>query len=292
MANIFRRLKSKIHGVIIQTRVGIELLVLPFPGDDNLCLDGEGNFTSKTAGGGGITELTGDVTAGPGTGSQAATLSATGVVAGTYGDSTNVGQFTVDAKGRITFATTASIAGGSGITQLTGDGTAGPGSGSQALTLANTAVTPGTYGDATHVAQVTFDSKGRATLAANVAITFPARVFAIPVVIDGGGVAIAAGDLIFLEIPVACTITAVRMFADQTGSIVVDIWKDTYANFPPAVGDSITASAKPTISSGVKSQDTTLTGWTKTISAGDILAFNVDSASSVERVTVELTVTT
>ncbi len=33
----------------------------------------------------------------------------------------------------------------SGITQLTGDGTAGPGSGSQALTLANTAVTPGSY---------------------------------------------------------------------------------------------------------------------------------------------------
>lgn len=60
---------------------------------------------------------------------------------------------------------------GSGITQLTGDGTAGPGSGSQALTLANTAVTPTTYGDATHVGQFTVDSKGRLTAASAVAIT-------------------------------------------------------------------------------------------------------------------------
>jgi hypothetical protein len=58
-----------------------------------------------------------------------------------------------------------------GINQLTGDVTAGPGTGSQVATLANTAVTPGTYGDATHVARVTFDSKGRATAASDVVIT-------------------------------------------------------------------------------------------------------------------------
>ena len=81
------------------------------------------------------------------------------------------------------------------------------------------------------------------------------------------------------------------MLADQSGSIVVDIWKDTYANYPPVDGDSITASAVPTISTATKSQNTTLTGWTTAIAAGDTLRFNVDSATTVTRVTVSLKVT-
>lgn len=51
---------------------------------------------------------------------------------------------------------------------LTGDVTAS--ADSNATTLANTAVTPGTYGDASHVGQFTVDSKGRLTFAANVAM--------------------------------------------------------------------------------------------------------------------------
>lgn len=58
-----------------------------------------------------------------------------------------------------------------GITQLTGDVTAGPGSGSQVATLANTAVTPAAYGSATAVGTFTVDAKGRLTAAATVAIT-------------------------------------------------------------------------------------------------------------------------
>jgi len=109
-------------------------------------------------------------------------------------------------------------------------------------------------------------------------------------IIDGGGSAITTGQKGHLEIPFACTIQQVTMLAAQSGSIVVDIWKDTYANFPPTNADSITASAPPTISSAQKSQDSTLAGWTKSISSGDILAFNVDSCATITRVTISLKV--
>ena len=118
---------------------------------------------------------------------------------------------------------------------------------------------------------------------------------AIEFVIDGGGSAITTGVKGYLEIPYACTINRATLLADQSGSIVVDVWKTTYASFDggathPVSGDKITASAPPTISSATKAQDATLTGWTTSVSAGDILAFNVNSATTVTRITISLKV--
>lgn len=108
-------------------------------------------------------------------------------------------------------------------------------------------------------------------------------------VIDGGGSTITTGVKGDVRIPFAATIESATLLADQSGAIVVDVWKDTYANFPPVVGDKITASAPPTITaSGVKSEDTTLTGWTTAIAAGDTLRFNVNSVTSIQRVTLIL----
>lgn len=106
------------------------------------------------------------------------------------------------------------------------------------------------------------------------------------ITIDGAGSAITTGVKGYIEIPHAMTISQVTMLADQSGSAVVDIWKDTYANYPPTDADTITASAVPTISTATKSQDSTLTGWTTSVSAGDIIGFNVDSASTIERLHV------
>ena len=112
--------------------------------------------------------------------------------------------------------------------------------------------------------------------------------FTVQFIIDGGGSAITTGVKGDLYFPYACTITGVVLLADQSGSIVVDIWKDSYANYPPTVADTITASAKPTLSSATKSKDTTLTGWTTTVAADSTLRFNVDSITTCTRVVVAL----
>ena len=110
---------------------------------------------------------------------------------------------------------------------------------------------------------------------------------AINFIIDGGGNIITAlEEKGHVEVPFDCTISRVTMLANTSGSIQVDIWKDTYASFPPTDGDSITASAVPAISSDTDSQDSTLTGWTTSVSAGDVLAYYVDSVEGIHRVTV------
>jgi hypothetical protein len=108
---------------------------------------------------------------------------------------------------------------------------------------------------------------------------------------DNGGVALVSGVLGDIQVPFNCTINSVTVLADTSGSMVLDIWKDTYANFPPTVADTITASAKPTISSATKYYDATLTGWTKTISAGDIIRFKLDSISTITRIMISIGVT-
>lgn len=109
-------------------------------------------------------------------------------------------------------------------------------------------------------------------------------------VIEGAGAAIETGVKGDLVVPFACTVLDWTLLGDQAGSIVVDVWKDTLANFPPVAGGSITASAPPTLDAEESAQSATLTGWTTQIAAGEILRFNVDSADTVERVTLALKV--
>lgn len=107
---------------------------------------------------------------------------------------------------------------------------------------------------------------------------------------DESGTAIPAGVAGFLEIPFSCGIVAARMVADQSCTATVDIWMDTYANFPPTNADSITAAAPLAIVAGIKDEDTTLTGWTTAIPAGNWLGFNVDANDNAELLVVSLTV--
>ena len=106
------------------------------------------------------------------------------------------------------------------------------------------------------------------------------------------GAPVTTGIKADLFVPFSCVISQWTLLGDQVGSIVVDIWKVPYASYPPVVGNSITGSALPTISSAVKGQSNVLTGWTTAITAGDVLRFNVNSVSTFTRVGLFLDATT
>ena len=136
------------------------------------------------------TTLTGDVL-GSGVGSVAAALTTTGVSAGSYGSTAAIPVLTVDAKGRLTAASTVAAltlttatpaalgtaAVGTATTAaradhvhqtptttLTGDAT-GSGAGSVAVALATTGVAANTYGSTASIPVLTVDAKGRITAA-------------------------------------------------------------------------------------------------------------------------------
>jgi len=114
-------------------------------------------------------------------------------------------------------------------------------------------------------------------------------------VIDGAGSAITSGIKGDVSIPFNATITDWTLLADVTGYIAVDVYKDTYANFPPTAGDAITgaSSAKPILNTVNKNTNSTLSGWTTTVTAGDILRFNVDTpgATSITKATIVMKIT-
>lgn len=115
----------------------------------------------------------------------------------------------------------------------------------------------------------------------------------IQFIIDGGGSAITSGVKGDIMVPFNCTVLGWDIVADTSGTIQVDVWKDTYANFPPTVADTITGTEKPALSSAQKNQDTSLSSWTTTLNRNEWLRINVDSSpapATVTRVTIAIRV--
>jgi hypothetical protein len=116
---------------------------------------------------------------------------------------------------------------------------------------------------------------------------------AIEFLIDGSTSVITTGSKGYLTVPFNCTVTKAVLLGDIVGSIVVDVWKCTYAQFDagathPVIGDSITAGTPPTITAATKSVDAALASWVVTLLEDDILGFTVLSCTSIKRVTLSL----
>jgi hypothetical protein len=111
-------------------------------------------------------------------------------------------------------------------------------------------------------------------------------------ILANGGAVLTTGEVkrARISVPYSCMIVAWRITSldDTSGSCVLDIWKNTFANYPATNADSITASAKPTLTTDTKAESTTLTGWTVNLDAGDCLGFEVESATDVMDIKLEL----
>jgi hypothetical protein len=77
------------------------------------------------------------------------------------------------------------------------------------------------------------------------------------------------------------TITGWYIDSKVSGSIVVDVKKN---------GSTIAGTEKPTLSSATSNSDNNLTTWTTSLTGGDQICFEVDSASTLTKANVALTV--
>jgi hypothetical protein len=109
------------------------------------------------------------------------------------------------------------------------------------------------------------------------------------IVLDNGGSTLTTGVKLYIPCPHAWTITGWEIYGDAAGAIQIDIWKDTYANFPPVDADSITASDPVVVAAtNQKAQDLAPTGWTTAVAQGDALAVNIDSVTTFKWVALTI----
>ena len=105
-------------------------------------------------------------------------------------------------------------------------------------------------------------------------------------VIDSGSLPMQVGDKGKLTIDVTGVIENIRVLSDQTGDIVLDIGKTSFADYPNF--NSITASQRVQLVNTNKYFDDVLNNWTTTITAGDILRFDVISVNNIRRLIISL----
>jgi hypothetical protein len=105
--------------------------------------------------------------------------------------------------------------------------------------------------------------------------------------LDGQGSVLSTGQKGYVRVPFNGTITGWSIISDVIGSAVFDVWKSSVY---PTSANTITGSAKPTLNSSTTGQSTTLTGWTTAVLAGDIIGWNLDSASTITRAILQLTI--
>lgn len=111
---------------------------------------------------------------------------------------------------------------------------------------------------------------------------------AINLVFDGGGNVVTTGYKVDMTIPFNLAPRSYRFVGTPTGSIYVDLYRDTYTNYPSGQTGTVHGITGPYINSGVKNTDSVLSGWTGSWNAYDILRVNVKSVSTITNATLTI----
>ncbi len=108
---------------------------------------------------------------------------------------------------------------------------------------------------------------------------------ALPIITDGASSVIAVGVKGDIQLTYATTITGWTILNDPSGSITWQVWRDTYANYPPTSGDLILTASTSSV------EKNTASGLSIAIASGETLRFYVSAATTVTRSTLVLTMT-
>lgn len=235
----------------------------------------------KQAAGNYITALTGDVTA-SGPGSASATLATVNGNVGSFGSSTSIPSFTVNAKGLITAASGNVVIAPAGT--LTGTTLA-----SNVVTSSLTTVgtlTGGATGAGFTVALGTSTVTGTIPMA-NLPTSAKSKIIGFSVNNPSPSTG-QQGSYSVCEF--AGSITAWGFQVDA-GTATVKVWKRATGTTSPTVGNVINTSGV-SISSGTAIRSTTLTDFTTTsVAAGDFFAFDMTAVSGATKIFFWLEIT-
>ena len=104
--------------------------------------------------------------------------------------------------------------------------------------------------------------------------------------LDGGGSVLSTATSSALKVDKACTIREALLDADQSGSLTVTVEKATYTTGTPSWS---TISSSFLLSSARSLKDTTLTSWTKSLAADDLIRINITGTpATITKATVLL----
>lgn len=102
------------------------------------------------------------------------------------------------------------------------------------------------------------------------------------ITVDGAGVVLTTGTKGYRYIEQDCTITGWDVRSDISGDIVFDVKRN---------GVSLAGTEKPTLTATTSASDLSLSTWTTSLVAGDIIEFVIDSAATISRATLTILIT-